>query len=118
MFNRHHFRRQGSGENDNVPTDFNAIIGSRPHDTPPVLRAKLFPELMKTPRKTNIASSRSTSKRLTLGDLIIATYSACGKQRAPLIVQLAIDSHLIRFEQGIGTVIRKMVQDHAVKLAR
>jgi hypothetical protein len=118
VFNRHHLRRQGSRENDNVPTDFSAVIGSRPHDTSSVLRAKLIPKLMNTPRKIDISSSRSTGKRLTLGDLIIATYSACGEQRAPLIVQLAIDSHLVRFEQGIGTAIRKMVQDHAVKLVR
>jgi hypothetical protein len=108
VFNRHHFRRQGSRENDNVPTDFNAIIGSRPHDKPSVLRAKLIPKLMNTRRKINIAFSRSTGKRLTLGDLIIATYSACGEQRAPLIVQLAIDSHLVRFEQGIEVTPEKV----------
>jgi len=56
---------------------------------------------MNTRPKTNIASSRSAGKNLTLGDLIIATYSACGEQRAPQIVQLAIDSHLVRFEKAV-----------------
>jgi hypothetical protein len=38
-------------------------------------------------------------KNLTLGDLVTATYSACGEQQAPRILQLAIDSQLIKFKR-------------------
>lgn len=38
-------------------------------------------------------------KGLTLGDLIAATYNACGDQRAPKILQLAIDSQVVRFKR-------------------
>jgi hypothetical protein len=38
-------------------------------------------------------------KDLTLGDLIAATYTACGEQRAPKILQLALNSQLVRFKR-------------------
>jgi len=45
---------------------------------------------------------RSETKRLTLGELIAATYSACGEDKAPKILQLAIDSHLVRFKNPLA----------------
>jgi hypothetical protein len=55
---------------------------------------------MKTLHKTKNSSCRIDAKNLTLGDLIAATYSACGEQRAPKILQLAIVSHLVQFKHG------------------
>jgi hypothetical protein len=40
------------------------------------------------------------AKNLTLGDLIAATYSACGEQQAPRILQLAINSHLVTLKRA------------------
>jgi hypothetical protein len=54
---------------------------------------------MKTLHKTKNSSCQIEAKNLTLGDLIAATYSACGEQRAPKILRLAIDSHLVQFKQ-------------------
>jgi hypothetical protein len=55
---------------------------------------------MKAQHKTkNFCQSRD--KNMTLGDLIVATYSACGEQQAPKILQMAIDSHLVRFKQPV-----------------
>lgn len=42
------------------------------------------------------------AKSLTLGDLIAATYSACGEQLAPNILKLAIASHLVRLKRASG----------------
>jgi hypothetical protein len=56
---------------------------------------------MKAPHKTRNSSCRIEARNLTLGDLIAATYSACGEQGAPKILQLAIDSHLIRFKRPL-----------------
>jgi hypothetical protein len=42
---------------------------------------------------------RNEAKTVTLGNLIAATYNACGEQQAPKILQLAIDSHLVRFKR-------------------
>ena len=53
---------------------------------------------MKAQNRTNDSSCRIKAKNMTLGDLIASTYSACGEQRAPKILQLAIDSHLVRFK--------------------
>jgi len=39
---------------------------------------------------------RNDVKPMTLGDLITATYNACGDQQAPKILQLAMDLHLVR----------------------
>jgi len=55
---------------------------------------------MKAQHKSKISSCRIEAKNLTLGDLIAATYGACGEQRAPKILQLAIDSHLVRFKKS------------------
>jgi hypothetical protein len=54
---------------------------------------------MKALQKAKSSSSRIEAKNLTLGDLIAATYDAYGEQRAPKILQQAIDSHLVRFRQ-------------------
>ena len=54
---------------------------------------------MKTSNKAKDSVCRSNSKDLTLGELIAATYNACGEERAPKILQLAIESHLVRFKR-------------------
>jgi len=54
--------------------------------------------MMKSSRKSKDFVCPSESKNLSLGELIASTYSACGEQRAPKILQLAIDSKLIRFK--------------------
>ena len=54
---------------------------------------------MKTRNKTRHSGSRHEAKNLTLGDLIASTYAACGES-APKILQLAIDSQVIRFAQS------------------
>lgn len=56
---------------------------------------------MKTPRKTKNSSCRTEAKNLTLGDLIVATYSGCGKKRASRILQLAIKSRLVWFKRPL-----------------
>jgi hypothetical protein len=48
------------------------------------------------PKPKNICHGGTNN--LTLGELIAATYNACGEQKAPKILQLAIDSHLVRFK--------------------
>jgi hypothetical protein len=76
-------------------------MGLRPHVTAYVPRAKLaIQAIMKTRHKTKTSSCRIEAKSLTLGDLISATYSACGEQQAPKILQLAIDSHLVQFKRA------------------
>jgi len=76
-------------------------MGLRPHDTACFPKAKLtVPSNMKSLYKTKNSSCRIEIKNLTLGDLIAATYSACGEQRAPKILQLAIDSHLVQFKRS------------------
>jgi len=52
---------------------------------------------MKNQRKTKNASSRVKASKMTLGELIAATYNACGPQGAPKILKLAIESQLVRF---------------------
>jgi hypothetical protein len=54
---------------------------------------------MKARQNAKSSFCRIEAKNLTLGDLIAATYDAYGEQRAPKILQLAIDSHLVRFRQ-------------------
>jgi hypothetical protein len=56
---------------------------------------------MKTLPKAKKSSSQIETHHLTLGDLIAATYSACGERQAPKILQLAIDSHLVRFKRPL-----------------
>ncbi|MDB4793552.1 hypothetical protein OAG63_00805 [Methylacidiphilales bacterium] len=53
---------------------------------------------MKTQNKPSHASCRIKAKSMTLGELIASTYCICGEQRAPKILQLAIESHLIQFK--------------------
>jgi len=53
---------------------------------------------MKTLPKSKNVSSNFKAKVLTFGDLIAETYRACGKRRASNLLQLAIESNLIRFE--------------------
>jgi len=52
--------------------------------------------------KAKNASCRTEPKNLTLGDLIAATYSVCGEQQAPKILQLAIDTHLVKSKRPLG----------------
>jgi hypothetical protein len=52
---------------------------------------------MKTHRKTKGSSTRAQAKKMTLGDLIAATYNACGPQGAPKVLKLAIESQMVRF---------------------
>jgi hypothetical protein len=56
---------------------------------------------MKPAHKTKGASCRVEGKNLSLGDLIAFTYDACGEQRAPKILQFAIESNLIRFQRTL-----------------
>jgi hypothetical protein len=51
---------------------------------------------MKSLHKTKQSPSRIEAKNLTLGDLIAATYGACGQKGASKILQLAMESHLIK----------------------
>ncbi|HEX4140881.1 MAG TPA: hypothetical protein VHY09_11075 [Candidatus Methylacidiphilales bacterium] len=53
---------------------------------------------MKTSHKPSTGGSCPT-KRLTLGDLVVATYNGCG-DRAPRLLQLALASQLIRLAHG------------------
>jgi hypothetical protein len=53
---------------------------------------------MKTQNKTSTSSVQTKAKSMTLGDLIFCTYSACGEQQAPKILQLAMDTHLVRLK--------------------
>lgn len=55
---------------------------------------------MKQSHTTKTLLSQTGSKSLTLGDVIAATYSACGEQQAAKIIQLAMESHLIRFSRS------------------
>jgi hypothetical protein len=54
---------------------------------------------MKPAPRTKIPSSQIEGKNLSLGDLIASTYDACGEQRAPKILQLAIESNLVRLKR-------------------
>ena len=54
---------------------------------------------MKTSPKPSSGGSGATRK-LTLGDLITSTYNACG-DRAPKLLQLALEAQLIRIKYGL-----------------
>jgi len=54
---------------------------------------------MKALHKTKNSSCRIEAKNLTLGDLIAATYGACGEKGASKILQLAMKAHLVRLKQ-------------------
>jgi len=49
--------------------------------------------------KTKKSSCR-VETNLTFGDLIVETYSACGKHKAPKILQLAFASQLVRLKRA------------------
>jgi len=53
-------------------------------------------------QKTKDHTVRNGSRDLTLGDLVAATYTACGERQAPKILQMAMDSQLIRFKRPVG----------------
>jgi len=55
---------------------------------------------MKTPHKNKNSFSQPEAKNLTFGDLIAATYSELGEQGARRILQLAMESHLIKFSRS------------------
>jgi hypothetical protein len=55
--------------------------------------------LMKTPHKTAVSTGRISVTNLTLGDLIASTYNACG-DRAPRLLQLALESQLVRLRRA------------------
>jgi hypothetical protein len=54
---------------------------------------------MKAQHKPRGSHLRSEAKNLTLGELIASTYNACGEQEAPRILQLALNTHLVRLTQ-------------------
>ena len=52
---------------------------------------------MKNHCKTKNGSGRVNGRKLTLGDLIAATYNAVGPQGAPKLLKAAIESQLVRY---------------------
>jgi len=54
---------------------------------------------MRKQNKPSHISFRDKAKGMTLGDLIASTYTSCGAQQAPKILQLAIASHLVRLKR-------------------
>jgi hypothetical protein len=58
--------------------------------------------MMKARHKTKNSSCRIEVKNLTLGDLIAGTYGACGEKGASKILQLAMESHVIKFSRPQG----------------
>jgi hypothetical protein len=44
-------------------------------------------------------------KALTFGGLIAAVYSVCGKRRAPGILRLAVNAHVVAFRRQRNFVI-------------
>ena len=54
---------------------------------------------MKTPHKTSTSTGRTSLANLTLGDLVASTYNACG-ERAPKVLQLALESQVVRFKRA------------------
>lgn len=57
---------------------------------------------MKTSFKARNPSRNSEAKPMTFGSLVEATYQACGDQQAPKILQLAMESHIIKFSRPPG----------------
>jgi hypothetical protein len=55
--------------------------------------------MMKTLSKTKPISSRIEAKNLTLGGLIAATYDACGEKGASKLLQLAMETQVIKYSQ-------------------
>jgi hypothetical protein len=58
--------------------------------------------MIKTLHKTKNDFCRIEAKNLTLGDLIAATYGACGERQASKLLQLAVASHLVRFKRPVA----------------
>jgi hypothetical protein len=56
---------------------------------------------MKTfhPKKTSI--SRGRRKAMTFGELVAATYEACGDRAARKILQLAVNSEIVSFKSHL-----------------
>ena len=52
---------------------------------------------MKNQRKSRNTSHRASAGKMTLGELIAATYNAVGEQGAPKLLKAAIESQLVRF---------------------
>ncbi len=63
---------------------------------------KKHPIFMKTNRKKKILSRHVVKQALTFGELIASTYAMCGKRQARKILQLALDSQLIRLDRRHG----------------
>ena len=55
---------------------------------------------MKTSHKNKNPFSQPEAKNLTFGDLVAATYSELGGQGARRILQLAMESHIIKFSRS------------------
>jgi len=54
---------------------------------------------MKTSHKSS-SRGPGPARKLTLGELIASTYNACG-ERAPRLLQLALEAQLIRIRYGL-----------------
>jgi hypothetical protein len=57
---------------------------------------------MKSSQKTKFSFNQAATKNLTLGDLIASTYGGCGGKSAAKILQLAMESHVIRYSRLPG----------------
>jgi len=55
---------------------------------------------MRNQHKPKHFSCRNETKNLTLGDLIVRTYNACGEKRALNILQLAMEAQIIKFSRS------------------
>jgi hypothetical protein len=54
---------------------------------------------MKTPSKAT-SGGPASGKTMTLGELIASTFNACGN-RAPKLLQLALEAQIIRIRYGL-----------------
>jgi len=54
---------------------------------------------MKTSHKTKNLFNQAETKNLTLGDIIAATYGACGERGAGKFLQLAMEANLIKYSR-------------------
>jgi len=57
---------------------------------------------MKTSQKTKPSLNQTATKNLTLGDLIASTYVGCGEKGAGKILQLAMETQVIRYSRPPG----------------
>jgi hypothetical protein len=57
---------------------------------------------MKHSQKTKSSINQTTTRHLTLGDLIASTYGACGEKGAGRVLQLAMESQVIRYSRPPG----------------